>query len=232
MVTERDERLHLVDAMAENAWRMFRILGEFADGFEALRGVGRAVTVFGSARDVLAPEVYAQAEAIGRALAQAGYTVLTGGGPGVMRAANRGAFEAGGRSVGLNIELPHEQEPNPYQTDFLTFRYFFVRKVMLVKYAQAFVAFPGGFGTLNELFECLTLIQTLKIHPFPVFLVGSAFWGGLVDWVRDTLAARGTISPEDLNLFRVVDGVEGIPAMIDAYHRRPDHAGFHLPSDG
>ncbi len=231
MVKERDDhRPYVVDAMAENAWRMFRILGEFAEGFEALRDVGKAVTVFGSARDVLDPCTYAQAEALGRALAQAGYVVLTGGGPGVMRAANKGAFEAGGRSIGLNIELPHEQEPNPYQTDSLSFRYFFVRKVMLVKYAQAFVVFPGGYGTLDELFESLTLIQTLKIHPFPVFLVGSAFWSGLVAWIRDTLAAQGTISPEDLDLFRVVDEVDGIPAMIDAYHRRPDHAGFHLPT--
>lgn len=231
MVTEREDRPYVVDAMAENAWRMFRILGEFAEGFETLRDVGKAVTVFGSARDVLEPRTYAQAEALGRSLAQAGYTVLTGGGPGVMRAANKGAFEAGGRSIGLNIELPHEQEPNPYQTDSLIFRYFFVRKVMLVKYAQAFVVFPGGFGTLDELFESLTLIQTLKIHPFPVFLVGSAFWGGLLDWVRDTLAGQGTISPEDLDLFRVVDEVDGIAATVDVYHRRPDHAGFHLPAD-
>ena len=230
MVTEGVDRPYVVDAMAENAWRMFRILGEFAEGFETLRDVGKAVTVFGSARDVLDPRTYAQAEALGRSLAQAGYTVLTGGGPGVMRAANKGAFEAGGRSIGLNIELPHEQEPNPYQTDSLIFRYFFVRKVMLVKYAQAFVVFPGGFGTLDELFESLTLIQTLKIHPFPVFLVGSAFWGGLVDWVRDTLAGQGTISPEDLDLFRVVDEVDGIAATVDVYHRRPDHAGFHLPA--
>jgi len=227
-----DEQPYVVDAMAENAWRMFRILGEFAEGFEALRGVGKAVTVFGSARAVLDPRTYAQAEALGRALAQAGYAVLTGGGPGVMRAANKGAFEAGGRSIGLNIELPHEQEPNPYQTDSLSFRYFFARKVMLVKYAQAFVVFPGGYGTLDELFEALTLIQTLKIHPFPVFLVGSAFWSGLVDWIRDTLAVQGTISPEDLDLFRVVDEVDGIPATVDAYHRRPDHAGFHLPTGG
>ncbi|QAA77180.1 MAG: hypothetical protein BIP78_1414 [Candidatus Bipolaricaulis sibiricus] len=232
MVRETENRPYLVDAMAENAWRMFRILGEFAEGFEALRDVGKAVTVFGSARDVLDPRAYAQAEALGRALVQAGYAVLTGGGPGVMRAANKGAFEAGGRSIGLNIELPHEQDPNPYQTDSVSFRYFFVRKVMLVKYASAFVVFPGGFGTLDELFESLTLIQTLKIHPFPVFLVGSAFWGGLVDWVRDTLAGQGTISPEDVDLFRVVDEVDGIPALVDAYHRRPDHAGFHLPSDG
>lgn len=221
---------YVVDAIAENAWRMFRILGEFADGFEALRDVGKAVTVFGSARDVLDPGTYAQAEALGRALAQAGYTVLTGGGPGAMRAANKGAYEAGGRSSGLNIELPHEQEPNPYKTDSLTFRYFFVRKVMLVKYAQAFVVLPGGYGTLDELFESLTLIQTLKIHPFPVFLVGSAFWGGLVSWIGDTLVAQGTISPGDRDLFRVVDEVDGIPAMIEAYHRRPGHAGLHLPS--
>lgn len=230
-MTERDNRHYVLDALAEDAWRMFRILGEFAQGFEALAEVRKAVTVFGSAREVLDPRYYAQAEALGRALARAGYAVLTGGGPGVMRAANKGAYEAGGPSIGLNIELPHEQEPNPYQTLSLSFRYFFVRKVMLVRYAQAFVVFPGGFGTLDELFEALTLVQTLKIHPFPVFLVGSAFWAGLVGWMREVLAAQGTISPEDLSLFRVMDEVEEIPALIEAYHHRGDHAGFHLPRE-
>ena len=229
MTRREHDRQFVVDAMAENAWRMFRILGEFAEGFEALGDLGRAVTVFGSAREVLDAEHYRKAEALAAALAKAGYAVLTGGGPGIMGAANKGAREAGGRSVGLNIDLPHEQAPNPYQTDQVSFRYFFVRKVMLVKYASAFVVFPGGYGTLDELFEALTLIQTLKIHPFPVYLVGSRFWGGLVGWLTDTLAAWGTISPEDLHLFKVVDDVAGIPDEIEAYHRRPDHAGFAVP---
>lgn len=149
-----------------------------------------------------------------------------------MQAANKGAYEANGRSVGLNIDLPHEQEPNPYQTDVLSFRYFFVRKVMLVKYSSAFVIFPGGYGTLDELFESLTLIQTKKMHAFPVYLVGSAFWGGLVDWIRQTLQAHGTISPSDVCLFKVVDDVGRIPADIEDYYRRSDHAGFTVPDEG
>lgn len=231
MKARQGDREFVVDAMAENAWRMFRILGEFAEGFEALQGLGPAVAVFGSARDVLPPEYYRKAETLGALLANAGYAVLTGGGPGIMEAANKGAFEAGGQSVGLSIYLPQEQVPNPYQTLALSFRYFFVRKVMLVKYASAFVVFPGGYGTLDELFEALTLIQTLKIHPFPVFLVGSAFWGGLVQWMRDTLVAQGTIGPDDVRLVQVVDDVEGIPARIEAYHRRADHGGFAVPEE-
>jgi len=231
MNIQEREKQFVVDAMAENAWRLFRILGEFAEGFEALGDLGRAVTVFGSARGVLDPTCYAKAERLGTSLARSGYAVLTGGGPGIMEAANKGAFDAGGRSVGLNIDLPHEQAPNPYQTDEVAFRYFFVRKVMLVKYASAFVVFPGGFGTLDELFESLTLIQTLKIHPFPVFLVGSEFWRGLVGWIETALAVRGTISPGDLHLFKVVDEVEGIPAAIDAYHIRSDRAGFMVPDE-
>ncbi len=229
MGTQEREKTFLVDTMAENAWRLFRILGEFADGFEALAGVDRAVTIFGSARDVLDSDDYAKAERLAWALAGAGYAVLTGGGPGIMQAANKGAYEAGGRSIGLNIDLPLEQAPNLYQTDVLTFRYFFVRKVMLVKYASAFVVFPGGFGTLDELFESLTLIQTLKIRPFPVFLVGSEFWRGLMVWIEDTLVRRGTISPEDMNLFKRVDEIEQIPEQIDHYYRREDHAGFVIP---
>lgn len=223
------ERQYVVDAMAENAWRMFRIIGEFAVGFEELSDVRRAVTVFGSAR--LAPDdPYAQAaERLSAKLAQAGYVVLTGGGPGIMQAANKGAFEAEGRSVGLNIDLPFEQEPNPYQTDELSFRYFFVRKVMLVKYASAFVVFPGGFGTLDELFEALTLVQTQKIHAFPVYLVGSDFWKGLVGWMTEVLRAHRTISEDDLHLFKLVDDVDQIPQDVDDYYKRTDHAGFSVP---
>ena len=232
MNTQDRDRQFVVDAMAENAWRLFRILGEFADGFEALSDVGRAVTIFGSARGVLAPEYYEKAQQLSDALVHSGYAVLTGGGPGIMEAANKGAFEAGGRSVGLNIDLPFEQAPNPYQTDEITFRYFFVRKVMLVKYASAFAVFPGGFGTLDELFEALTLIQTLKILPFPVFLVGSEFWRGLVSWIHDTLVVRGTISPEDVDLFKVVDDVRTIPHLIRDYYERDDHAGFAVPAEG
>jgi hypothetical protein len=232
MLERGDSREFVVDAMAENAWRMFRILGEFAEGFGAMANLSRAVAVFGSARDALNPEYYRKAEELSSALAKAGYAVLTGGGPGIMEAANKGAFEAGGQSAGLSIYTPQEQVPNPYQSCALSFRYFFVRKVMLVRYSSAFVVFPGGFGTLDELFEALTLIQTLKIHPFPVFLVGSSFWSGLMSWIRDTLVRWGTISPEDMRLFQVVDDVAGIPASIKAYRDQADHGGFAVPEEG
>ena len=191
----------------------------------------RAVAVFGSARDGLRPAYYRAAEALGAALAKAGYAVLTGGGPGIMEAANKGAFGAGGESIGLSIYTPHEQAPNPYQTRALSFRYFFVRKVMLVTYASAFVVFPGGYGTLDELFEALTLIQTLKVRPFPIYLVGSEFWKGLMDWITGPLAAQGTIGADDPRLVRVVDDVLEIPAGIEAYHRRADHGGFAVPEE-
>ena len=210
------------EATGQNTWSLFGFLGELAAGFEALGDLGKAVAVFGSARDGLRPDSYRQAEALGRALAQAGYVVLTGGGPGIMEAANRGAFEANGRSVGLSIYLPHEQVPNPFQTDALSFRHFFVRKVMLVKFSSAFVVFPGGFGTLDELFEGLALVQTMKARPFPVYLVGRWFWGGLVEWIQDTLVAQGTVNRDDLDLVEVVDRVEEIPGRITAYHRRAD----------
>ncbi len=226
---DRLEKQYVIDALAEDSWRMFRILGEFVQGFEEMADVGKAVTIFGSAR--LKPDhaVYAKAEALARDLADAGYAVLTGGGPGVMEAGNKGAFEAGGRSVGLNIALPHEQAPNGYQTDGLDFKYFFVRKVMLVKYSTAFIAFPGGFGTIDELFEALTLIQTKKIKPFPVYLVGVEYWKGLVQWLQGTLVRQGTVSERDLHLFKVVDDVSGIPAEIDEYYRSKNHGGFEQP---
>jgi uncharacterized protein (TIGR00730 family) len=155
--------------------------------------------------------------------------VVTGGGPGIMEAGNKGAFEAGGRSVGLNIALPHEQSPNGYQTDKVNFRYFFVRKVVLVKYSTGFVVFPGGFGTIDELFEALTLIQTKKIKPFPVFLVGVEFWRGLLQWLQGTLVRAGTIAEHDLHLFKVVDDVRGIPDEIEEYYGSAHRAGFNLP---
>ena len=226
---DRLEKQYVIDALAEDSWRMFRIMGEFVQGFEEMADVGKAVTIFGSAR--LKPDhaVYEKAEELARDLAESGYAVLTGGGPGVMEAGNKGAFEAGGRSVGLNIALPHEQAPNGYQTDGLDFKYFFVRKVMLVKYSTAFVAFPGGFGTIDELFEALTLIQTKKIKPFPVYLVGVDYWQGLIQWLQGTLVRQGTVSERDLHLFKVVDDVAGIPGEIDEYYRSKTHGGFDLP---
>jgi uncharacterized protein (TIGR00730 family) len=223
------EKQYVIDALAEDSWRMFRILGEFVQGFEELAGVGKAVTVFGSARLGEDTGTYASARRLASDLATAGYTILTGGGPGIMEAANRGALDVGGRSIGLNIDLPHEQSPNSYQTDSIKFKYFFVRKVMLVKYSTAFVVFPGGFGTIDEMFEALTLIQTKKIKPFPVYLVGVEYWSGLVQWLKSTLLGHGTISENDLHLFKVVDDVSVIAREIEQYYLNENHAGFNLP---
>lgn len=223
------EKQYVIDALAEDSWRMFRILGEFVQGFEELAGVGKAVTVFGSARLGEDTGTYASARRLASELATAGYTILTGGGPGIMEAANRGALDVGGRSIGLNIDLPHEQSPNSYQTDSIKFKYFFVRKVMLVKYSTAFVVFPGGFGTIDEMFEALTLIQTKKIKPFPVYLVGVEYWSGLMQWLKSTLLEHGTISENDLHLFKVVDDVTVIAREIEQYYLNENHAGFNLP---
>ncbi len=223
------EKQYVIDALAADSWRMFRIMGEFVQGFEEMADVGKAVTVFGSARLKEDADSYEKARQLAVALAGEGYAILTGGGPGVMEAANRGALESGGRSVGLNIDLPHEQSPNGYLTDSIDFKYFFVRKVMLVKYSTAFVVFPGGFGTIDELFEALTLIQTHKIKPFPVYLVGVEYWRGLIQWLHGTLLRSGTISEQDLHLFKVVDDVATIPGEIESYYRNENHAGFNLP---
>ena len=226
---KKPEKQYVIDVLAEESWRLFRIMGEFVQGFEEMSDIGRAVTIFGSARFTPDQPYALRAEKLAGNLARSGYAVFTGGGPGIMRAANKGAFEADGRSIGLNIDLPREQDPNPYQTDSLSFRYFFVRKVMLVKYSTAFVVFPGGFGTIDELFESLTLIQTEKIKPFPVYLVGSEFWEGLVKWMRERLIGEGVIAPEDLHLFKVVDDVETIPDEIEAYYQNTNHGGFQVP---
>ena len=225
------EKQYVIDALAVDSWRLFRIMGEFVQGFEEMADVGKAVTIFGSARFKADHPYYEKAEKLARELAETGYTVLTGGGPGIMEAGNKGAFEAGGRSFGLNIDLPHEQDPNPYQTDEIKFRYFFTRKVMLVKYSTAFVIFPGGFGTLDEMFEALTLIQTKKIKPFPVYLIGVDYWGGLLEWLKTTLSSMGTISTEDLELFKVLDDVSDIPEEIDKYYLSENHGGFNKPSE-
>ena len=207
-------------------WRIFRIMAEFVEGFETMADVHPAVTVFCSARTEESDIYYQKAAELGRKLAKANYTVITGGGPGIMEAANRGAYEVGGRSVGLNITLPMEQKPNPYQTDELDFRYFFVRKVMFVKYASAFVNFPGGFGTMDEFFESMTLIQTLKIDPFPVVCYGTRYWGGLVDWIRQVLLKEHNyVNPEDLERFRVTDDVDEIVEIIRNFHEKRQSLG-------
>ncbi len=207
-------------AHANESWRVFKIMAEFVEGFEALSSLENGVSVFGSARTPEADPVYREARELGKLLALRGLPVITGGGPGVMEAANRGAWEAGGSSIGLNIALPMEQAPNPYQTLKLDFNYFFCRKVMFVKYARAFVIFPGGFGTLDEFFESLTLIQTLKIDPIPVVCVGSAFWSGLFDWVGGTMRdTYKTISPDDLDLVHLTDSVGEAADIVEDYIR-------------
>jgi len=198
----------------EDAWRLFRILAEFVEGFETLSEIEvPLVSVFGSARFGEGHPAYALGYRLGKALAEAGYGVVTGGGPGVMEAVNRGAYEAGGVSVGLNIELPHEQKPNPYQTHALSLRYFFVRKVLFVRYAHAFVFLPGGFGTLDELSEVLVLIQTEKVHPFPVFALDRAHWQGLLSWMA-FLKEQGAIDPKDYSLLTLLDTPEEVVAAL------------------
>lgn len=196
------------DFTQTDPWRIFKIMGEFVDGFDDLARIPPGVSIFGSARIQPDNEYYQAAVETGRLLAKAGYAVITGGGPGIMEAGNKGAQEAGGISIGCNIELPFEQAPNPYQSISITFNYFFVRKVMFVKYAAAFIIFPGGFGTMDELFEALTLIQTRKIRNFPVVLFGSKYWGGLVHWIKETMIGQTTISPEDINLLVLTDSPE------------------------
>jgi uncharacterized protein (TIGR00730 family) len=193
---------------------MFHIMAEFVEGFEALGKYHPSVSIFGSTRVRPGDEVYQKAEQIGQLLAENGFGVITGGGPGVMEAANKGAASARGNSIGLNIELPLEQKPNPYANITLRFRYFFVRKVMFVKYAVAYVILPGGFGTMDELFESVTLIQTQKIRPFPVILVGSNYWKGLLHWMKETVLKEGKISPSDLEILQMIDEPEEIVKTI------------------
>jgi uncharacterized protein (TIGR00730 family) len=209
------------DFTRSDPWRVFRIMGEFVEGFDTLANVGPAVAVFGSARVPPGDPQYAAAEATARRLSQAGFAVITGGGPGLMEAANKGAHEAGGISIGCNIELPFEQGTNAWVEVAINFRYFFVRKTMFVKYSEAFIIFPGGFGTMDELFEALTLIQTGKIRNFPVILFGSDYWSGMLDWIRKVMLQEGKISSEDLDLLVVTDSPEeAVQVILDAPRKR------------
>lgn len=222
--TTTDQRLldtnQNTDWLHTDPWRVLRIQSEFVNGFGALAELPEAVSVFGSARTRPGDPAYEQAVELGRALAEAGYAVVTGGGPGQMEAANKGAWEADGLSVGLGIELPNEQGLNRWVDLGLHFRYFFVRKTMFVKYTQAFVCTPGGFGTLDEFFEAITLVQTDKITRFPIVLLGVKFWAPLVDWIRETVAEQGMISDSDVDLFLVTDSVaESVEFIVDAHHR-------------
>jgi len=210
-----DERQYLLDAIERGeSWRIFRIISEFVDGFEDLHDVYPAVSIFGSARSQPGDEEYDKAYRIGKLLAERGYSVITGGGGGVMEAGNKGATDGGGKSIGLNIQLPMEQKPNQFSNINLDFRYFFVRKVMFIKYAQAYICMPGGFGTLDELAEAVTLIQTKKIKPFPVIMVGSHYWDPLVAWFKDTLLKYAKISEEDLDIFRIIDDPDEVVKEI------------------
>jgi len=222
--TEDQQVLQERDAafLHSDPWRALRILSELVEGFNALAEVPSAISVFGSARIGADDPMYGAARAVGRALAEAGFAVITGGGPGAMEAANRGCREGGGLSVGCNIELPFEQRMNDYVDLGIDFRYFFVRKLMFVKYAEGFVVFPGGFGTLDELFEALTLIQTGKVQHFPVVLYGTSYWSGLVDWLREGALDEGKIAPGDLDLFRLCDEPEEVVAHVrEVLEQRP-----------
>ncbi|MFA4889499.1 MAG: TIGR00730 family Rossman fold protein [Candidatus Omnitrophota bacterium] len=208
------------DFTKEDTWRMFRIMAEFVDGFEVLSKVGRAVSIFGSSRSGADNKYYKLAEETAYLLAKSGYAIITGGGPGIMEAGNKGALRAKGHSIGLNIQIPMEQKANPYIDTLLDFRYFFVRKVMFVKYAKAFVIFPGGYGTLDECFEALNLIQTERIAKFPVVLFGSDYWKNILVWLKDTVLKSGNISPQDLGLFKVTDSPKEVLAIIKKFYKK------------
>ncbi|MCC5926107.1 MAG: TIGR00730 family Rossman fold protein [Bacteroidetes bacterium] len=209
---------------SQDLWSVFRIMGEFVEGYDKMLKIGPCVSIFGSAR--LKPDnpYYKMAVELSSQITELGFGVITGGGPGIMEAGNKGARESNGKSVGLTISLPFEEQANPYVDPryLINFNYFFARKVMFIKYAQCFVAFPGGFGTLDELFEALTLIQTQKITRFPVILVGTEFWGGMVDWLKDQLVANGTISPDDMDLFTLTDSVDEVVEIIEKFYTNKD----------
>ena len=222
--------IETADRPVQDLWRLFRIMAEFTEGFEELAGVGPAVSIFGSARTQPSERYYKLAEQTASELVEAGFAVITGGGGGIMEAANKGAADANGKSIGLNIELPMEQIPNPYQNAVLDFRYFFVRKVMFLKYAHGFIVFPGGYGTMDEFFESLVLIQTLKQASFPVILMCSDYWKGLVDWLTETMLNKHAhISPEDPDVFTVVDDPSRAVEMIVNFRDGPQPGGIALP---
>ncbi|MCF6295604.1 MAG: TIGR00730 family Rossman fold protein [Flavobacteriaceae bacterium] len=211
------------ETKTNDSWAIFKIMGEFVSGYEKMSRIGPCVSIFGSARTKPDNKYYKLTEKIAEKIVEAGYGVITGGGPGIMEAGNKGAHLAGGTSVGLNIELPFEQHDNPYidANKNLDFDYFFVRKVMFVKYSQGFVVMPGGFGTLDELFEALTLIQTKKIEKFPIIMVGTEFWKGVIDWIKDTLLKKfGNVSATDLDLFHLVDTEDEVIEILDSFYKK------------
>jgi hypothetical protein len=215
-----DEQYQVNLLAKEESWRLFKIIGEFVDGFDALPRVLPAVTIYGSSLAKPGAWEYDTAEELARRLGQRGFSIITGGGPGVMEAANKGAYEAGAQSIGLNIEIPEEQPVNRYTTLSLSFHHFFVRKVMLVKYATAFVLFPGGFGTLDELFELATLMETKKLEPFPIVLIGRGYWQGLIGWLQEHVVGEGRLSAASLHLFTISDTVDDVLRMIEGCCRK------------
>lgn len=222
--------IEMADSPVQDLWRIFRVMAEFTEGFEELASVGPAVSIFGSARTMPEESYYKLAETTAAELVKAGFAVITGGGGGIMEAANKGAAGAGGRSIGLNIELPMEQIPNDFQNISLNFRYFFVRKVMFLKYAHGFIVFPGGYGTMDEFFESLVLIQTLKQATFPVILMGNGYWKGLVDWLKaKMLDEHKYISPEDMDVFTMVDDVQTAVKIIKDFKESSSRHGIELP---
>ncbi len=210
---------------SNDSWALFKIMSEFVEGYETLSAIGPCISIFGSSRTQEGDSNYQLTIDIAEAIAESGYGVISGGGPGIMEAANRGAQKAGGTSVGLNIELPFEQQSNPYidQDKIINFQYFFVRKVMFVKYAQGFIVMPGGVGTLDELFEAYTLIQTDKVSKFPIILVGRDYWGGLIDWIKETVLKEKNISPEDLDLFELVDTKDEVMDCLNRFYIKDNY---------
>ena len=212
------EKQYVIDAMdARDIWRMFRIMAEFVDGFEALADIYPAVSIFGSARVTPDSKIYQKTEKIANRFASEGFSIITGGGPGIVEAANKGAAEAKGKSIGLNIKLPLEQQPNPYSNIQLDFKYFFIRKVLLIKYSVAYIIMPGGFGTMDEMFEALTLIQTKRIKCFPLIVVGGDYWKGVLDWMKKSALKEGMLSPEDLSIFQCMDEPEEIVRYVKRF---------------
>src|SRR4030042_6134669 len=213
-----EDKQYLIDSFSiEESWRIFRIMAEFVESIESLSKIRNGVTIFGSARLKPEDKYYQMAEALGRILAQNGFSVITGGGPGIMEAANKGAAEAGGKSVGMNIRLPFEQKPNPYSNINLDYKYFFIRKVMFVKYALAYVILPGGYGTMDEFFEALTLIQTKRVKSFPLILMGSEYWQGLLDWLKNSMLHKSMILPSDYEMIQIIDDPEEVVKHIKKY---------------
>jgi uncharacterized protein (TIGR00730 family) len=213
-----EEKQYVIDSLSTNeSWRVFRIMAEIVEGVETLSKIHDAVTFFGSARVKPDDIYYQKTEKLAQLLVQAGFSIITGGGPGIMEAANKGAAEAGEKSVGMNIKLPFEQKPNPYANIHIEYKYFFVRKVMFIKYAVAYVIMPGGFGTMDEFFEALTLIQTRKTKPFPVILMGSEYWQGLIDWLKNQMLKEGKIAPADMELIQIIDDPGEVVKLIKKY---------------